>query len=311
MKGQCCSCASVKRGIPFHERIRRLTQAPLHRLALATLFLLSGCGRQSPPPQPPTGTTVRIVSLAPSLTEIICAIGAEDCLVGRSSACQAPAGIVKRVPVAGDFGAPVLETLAKLAPHVVVTVDSEDGSTGAAVRQMGIQYERVNCRTLDDIPRAIRRIGQLLNREKPAQELAGKIETELAALRREPKPAKPARVFLEVWGDPLMTAGKTAFLSELIELAGGQNVMGDVNRDFFPVAPETVLGRNPDVIILLEARDVAAAQKTISQRAGWSEMNAVRNGRVCAGLDRGTLEVPGPRVLESVRILRGCLNHEH
>ena len=272
--------------------------------------ILAGCGQQPPPAQPLPGDPVRIVSLAPSLTEIICAIGAEDCLVGRSSACQYPAGIVQRVPVAGDFGAPVLETLAKLAPNILVTVDVEDGNTGAAVRSMGIQYERIDCRTLDDIPRAIRRIGQLLHRDKPAQKLAGKIESELAALRREPKSAKPARVFVEVWGDPLMTAGKKAFLSELIELAGGQNVMGDVKRDFFPVAPETVLARNPDVIILLEATDVAAAQKTISQRAGWAEINAVRNGRVCAGLDRGTLEVPGPRVLESVRILRGCLNNE-
>jgi iron complex transport system substrate-binding protein len=163
---------------------------------------------------------------------------------------------------------------------------------------------------LDDVPRAIRRIGHLLRHEKPAAELAWKIEMELATLRREPRPAKPARVFVEVWGDPLMTAGKKAFLSELIELAGGQNVMGDVERDFFSVSPETVLARDPDVVILLEASDVTAALKTISARAGWSQMSAVRNGRVCAGLDRGTLEVPGPRVLESVKILRDCIGHQ-
>jgi iron complex transport system substrate-binding protein len=268
---------------------------------------MTGCGRQTTPPRPTD--KVRIVSLAPSLTEIICAIGAEDCLVGRSSACQAPAGITQRVPVAGDFGAPVLEMLVKLSPDVVVAVDSEDGNTARAVRQLGMNFERIDCRTLDDISRAIRRLGHLLNREKPADELAWKIETELAALRREPKPAKPVRVFVEVWGDPLMTAGKKAFLSELIALAGGENVMNGVERDFFPVAPETVLSQDPDVLILLEANDVAAAQKLISQRAGWSKISAVRNGRVCAGLNRNMLEVPGPRVLESVKILRGCLQN--
>ena len=109
----------------------------------------------------------------------------------------------------------------KLSPNVVVAVDSEDGNTARAVRQLGMKFERIDCRTLDDIPRAIRQLGHLLNREKPAAELAWKIETELSALRREPKPAKPVRVFVEVWGDPLMTAGKKAFLTELIALAGG------------------------------------------------------------------------------------------
>jgi iron complex transport system substrate-binding protein len=279
------------------------------KLCLLAILLLAGCGRPTPPAQP-TGK-VRVVSLAPSLTEIICAIGAEDCLVGRSSACQYPVEIVKRVPVAGDFGAPSLETLVKLAPTVVMTVDTEDGNTGQAVRQLGMQYEHIACRTLDDIPSAIRRIGQLTKHEQPANELASKIETELAALRRAPKPANPPSVFVEVWGDPLMTAGKKAFLSELIALAGGRNVMDDVERDFFPVAPETVLARDPEVLILLEAKDPAAAQKTITQRAGWAQMSAVRTGRVCAGLDRGTLEVPGPRVLESVKILRECLNRDH
>jgi iron complex transport system substrate-binding protein len=267
------------------------------------LGAFAGCG--PPPVRQNNDNNVRIVSLAPSLTEIICAIGAEDCLVGRSSACQ----MAERVPVAGDFGAPVLETLVWLSPDVVVAVDSEDGNTGGAIRQLGMKFERIDCRTLDDVPRAIRRVGLLLKRETPAEELARKLERELAELRSAPKSGKPVRVFVEVWGDPLMTAGKSAFLSELIEMAGGLNVMSDVERDFFPVSPESVLSRDPEVVIFLEADNAEAVQRLIRSRAGWARLSAVRNGRVCYGLDRGTLEVPGPRVLESVKILRGCLQN--
>jgi iron complex transport system substrate-binding protein len=212
--------------------------------------------------------------------------------------CVYPAAVTN-LPVAGDFGAPSLEALARLRPHYVLTVDSEDRNTGRAIAQLGIRHERVVCRTLDDIPRAIRRLGELTRRAEAAA-VAGKLEAELVALRRQPRPARPVRVFLEIWGDPLMTAGKTAFLTELVELAGGENVMGDVARDFFPVSAETVLARQPEVLILLEAPDQAAAARLVAGRAGWAQLPA----RIVAGLDRNVLEVPGPRVLESVRLLK-------
>jgi len=263
-----------------------------------------GCG---PAPAPtPAGRSAggaRIVSLAPSLTEMICAIGAESNLVGRSRVCTHPP-VVTNLPVAGDFGAPSLEVLATLAPDWVVTVDSEDRNTGRTVERLGIRHREIPCRTLDDIPAALRTLGQLLGREAAAAPLADKLEQDIAALRRAPPPADPPTVFLEIWGAPMMTAGKRAFISELLELAGGVNVMADVDRDFLQVTPETVLARNPEIIVLLEMDTPAQAAAALARRPGWAQLKAVKNGRVVTGLDRNVLEVPGPRVLQGVEMLR-------
>ena len=254
------------------------------------------------PPATPAATSnvVRVVSLAPSLTEIICAIGANDCLVGRSSACHFPTDVVKRVPVAGDFGVPVLEALAKCAPDLVVTVDMEDQNAAQAIEHLGIRHASIPCRLLDDIPRAMRTVGKLLHREAAAEKLASEFADTLAALRKQ-RPATRRRVFVEIWGDPLMTAGKKSFLNDLIELAGGTNIAGDVARDFFEISSETVLARDPEVIVLLEGTAPA-----VSQRTGWQQISAVKTGHVCSGLDRDLLEIPGPRVLQSVELLRRC-----
>ncbi len=274
------------------------------RITFVLLALLAGCGKPVSLPQP--GAPVRIVSLAPSLTEMIYALGAEESLVGRSRVCAFPTSVTN-VPVAGDFGAPMLETLAQLAPHWVVAVDSEDRNTGRSIERLGIQHREIPCRTLDDIPKALRALGEILNRQAAAEKLAGKLETELVELRRAPKPVNPPKVFIEVWGDPLMTAGKHAFISELVELAGGVNVMADIDRDFFQVTPEAVLARNPDIVLLLEMETAAQSNAAIARRPGWAHINAVKNGRVYSGLSKSILEVPGPRVLEGVELLRRCL----
>ena len=251
-----------------------------------------------------TNAVVRVASLAPSLTEIICAIDAADCLVGRSSACHYPAAVVKRVPVAGDFGIPILEALAKCAPDLVVTVDMEDKNSVQAIEHLGIRHESIPCRSLDDIPRAIRTVGRLLHRETAAEKLAVKFSDTLANLRQHP-PAERRRVFVEIWGDPLITAGKKSFLNELIELAGGENIASDVARDFFQISTESVLARDPEVVILLEPGSV-----DISKRSGWEQLAAVKANRICRDLDRDLLEIPGPRVLQAVEALRRCFRFE-
>jgi len=248
-----------------------------------------------------TNDVVRVVSLAPCLTEIICAIGARDCLVGRSSACHFPPEVVQHVPVAGNFGIPSLEALANCTPNLVVTVDLEDQNAVQAIEHLGIRHASIPCRSLDDIPRAMRTVGQLLHREAGAEKLAGEFAQTLADLRKQ-TPATRRRVFIEIWGDPLMTAGKKSFLNELVELAGGTNIAGDVARDYFQISTETVLARDPEVIVLLGGTASAVAKRT-----GWLQITAVKTGHICSGLDGDLLEVPGPRILEAVAVLRQCL----
>lgn len=265
---------------------------------LAGVVLLAGCGPA--PVRPPGGAPVRVVSLAPNVTEIVCAVGAAEVLVGRSSACRYPAAVTN-VPVAGDFGVPALEAIAQLAPTHVLVVDLAEKNSVVALERLGVKPVRLSCRRLEDIARVIREVGVLVGRPEAGERLAGEFEGRLAELRQQAVPARRPRVFVELWADPLMTVGRESFVSELVELAGGWNVTGDVARDYFVVGAEVVLARDPEVVVQLEP-----VPPDVRLRPGWSQVTAVRENRICAGVDRDLVQVPGPRVLEAVAQLRRC-----
>ncbi|NTW11194.1 MAG: ABC transporter substrate-binding protein, partial [Chlorobiaceae bacterium] len=135
-------------------------------LSVVLLLSLWGC---NPGKSPSTEKFARpsetagkrtVVSLAPSLTEMMFAIGAGDQLVGRTSACDWPKEAAK-VPVAGAFGRPSLEVLAALHPDLVIDVDLEEQHAGEKITAMGIRKETIRCRTPDDIPSALRLLGKL------------------------------------------------------------------------------------------------------------------------------------------------------
>ena len=233
-------------------------------LVLVALALTPGASAAS-------NGVVRVVSLAPCLTEIICAIGARDCLVGRSSACHFPPDIVKQVPVAGNFGIPSLEALANCTPDLVVTVDLEDQNAVQAIEHLGIRHASIPCRSLDDIPRAMRTVGKLLHREPAATKLADEFAAKLADLRQQ-TPATRRRVFIEIWGDPLMTAGKKSFLNDLVELAVGTNIAGDVAR-----ARQVRDSLNPVRDALKQSRP---AEKPPAHAKYWQELLGQTGGAV-------------------------------
>jgi iron complex transport system substrate-binding protein len=256
-------------------------------------------------PHPP-----RLVSLSPSLTEIVATVGGPENLAGRSSACRYPPAVVARVPVVGDFGVPSLEAIAAAQPDAVISVDMADQSLAAAIRQLGIPYETIPCLTLDDVAPAIRRVGALVRREGRADALAAAIEQGLAARRANRPTAPPVPVYLEVWSDPLMTVGARSFINEMVQLAGGTNVAGAIDADYPRMSEEAVLAWDPAVILLLHTHDRQTAARQVAARPGWSIIAAVRNGRVTAVPDPDLLQQPGPRLLEGLDALEACLATE-
>jgi len=251
---------------------------------------------------------VRLISLAPSLTELIVAIGAGDALVGRTSACDHPADVVADIPVVGGFGAPSFETVLALEPTAVVDTDLEDESMAARFEAAGIRHVRIRCERVDDIPRGIRTLGKLAGRGDAACELADGLALSLADLRQARTAAtnRPG-VYVEIWHDPFMTAGRNAYLTDLIELAGGRNIADSVEQEYFRVSPEWVLTQNPDVIIcayMASGRDVS---QMVRERPGWENIRAVGNGALFCNENNDILLRPGPRVLEGIEAIRRCI----
>jgi iron complex transport system substrate-binding protein len=234
----------------------------------------------------------------------VCAIGAEDCLVGRTTVCDYPPEVVARVPVVGDFGVPHLEALMKVKPTIILEVDMADSSLRHKLDSLGFVRHRIECKTLTDIPSAIRKIGELLERKDSANQLAERFETRLKELRENVKTQRKPRVFLELCNDPLVTAGRNSFLNELVELAGGSNIASEVSSDYFKIASEWVISKNPDVIICLSMPAGKGAKKFVLGRPGWNVIEAVKKGRVYDDLDVNVVTRPGPRVLDAVEEIR-------
>lgn len=297
-------------------------------LLLFLVFLSTGCTPRQPGPAP---EGERIVSLAPNLTEIICAVGAGGVLVGRTSACDYPPEIVKSVPVIGGFGAPSMDRLLKTRPTLILDVALEDETVANLMTQLGVQRVRVPCAKLDDIPTAILTVGRLAYCEQAAQPLAERIRREVSDRRRALEERKvsgqtPPTVFVEIWGDPLMTVGRNSFVAELVALAGGRNLGDEVtDKDYFPVSSEWVIARNPDIILCLymaeggggKEKQTSNAQRStlngsairnqIAKRTGWAQIKAVREGRVYGGFDNNLILRPGPRVLEGIAAMQACI----
>lgn len=251
---------------------------------------------------------LRVVSLAPNLTEIICAIGAADLLVGRTNTCDYPPEIVRRVPVVGGFGEPSLEQLLAVKANLVFDVDLADNVIGRKIENLGIRRKRITCNTLDSIPAAMLEIGRCLDREAGARQAADRFRTELARLRRE-QPAGETRplVFAEIWPDPVMTAGRNSLVSELVTLAGGRNLGDELAQEYAQVSTEWIVSRDPEVVFCFYDAKDADVQGASRQRTGWNTTRAVRNGRVYSGFDINLMLKPGPRVLQGVPLLRNCL----
>lgn len=275
-------------------------------MLLPLVFVLGGGCRESSPPVPEAYEGgERVVSLAPSLTEMIVAIGAADSLVGRSSACDYPPGLLRHVPVVGGFGEPSLEALLALQPTLIVDVDLADKSLEHRLQKAGLRRERIPCSQLDDVPRALRRLGELLQRETEAEGLALTLERELDGLRLRAENISPSQrplVFVELWPEPLMTLGNLSFISESIRLAGGLNLGDEEDAEYYYISHERVIERNPDVVLLLyEAGDFATDR--IAKRIGWDSLNAVKKDRIHTDLDHDTIMRPGPRLRQGIEQL--------
>lgn len=295
---------------PSLIRTRREVNIPLQlmrNLKTLVVILLIGAGCRQNGRTPAPGP--RVVSLAPSITEMICAVGAASNLVGRTTACDYPPEVVRNIPAIGNFGAPSIEALVALAPTVVLDVDLEDKSMSAKIRAAGLRSEHVRCLRIDDIPPAIIRVAELAGKPAEGVALASGIARAIAEARaaQTNSTARP-RVYVEIWNDPLMTVGADTFVADVVRLAGGDNIGDEVRgKDYFPVASEWVVSRNPDVILCFSMKKQPSASTAISSRTGWSTMSAVKNNRIYSTLDPDRTLRPGPRVMEAVEELRLCL----
>jgi iron complex transport system substrate-binding protein len=203
----------------------------------------------------------------------------------------------------GDYNSPNWERLAALKPDLVLLVGSADSPMLPRLEALGIPAAAFRSETFDDIHRDLALLGDLLERRDRARALSESLRVQAESLQIAvssiPTGSRP-KVFAEISDRPLMTGSDHSFLGQLISLAGGRNVAGDMLQDYAAIDPEMVVDREPDIILVLHPGTTVAE---VRGRIGWSSVPAVKEGRVVAGLDLDLLMRPGPRYPLAARAL--------
>ncbi len=269
----------------------------MRRLLLGVLFAVACRPTADRPSAPPPAH--RIVSLAPSSTELLFALGAGGQVVGRTTWCRYPPAALL-VPDVGDGLNPNIEAIAARRPDLVVLYRSQLNETAATqLARLGISSVTLAQDRLEDIAGAARELGRLTGREATGDSIGAAIE----ALLKTPPPAPIARVAFVVWDNPPMVIGRGSYLDQLATLAGGSNVFHDLGAASATVSIETIVARNPDVILVLSD---STALPSYSTRREWRAIRAVREQRFIM-LPADLFGRPSPTAPAAVAALRRAL----
>jgi iron complex transport system substrate-binding protein len=232
----------------------------------------------------------RLVCLMPSVVDDVYALGAGADVIAVTDYTKYPAE-ARTKPSVGSILSPSMETILSLHPDLVLgSADMSQTETLQQLERLGITVFMVSTHGVDGIYQSITSIGLALNREDSARELVAKLRGREAAVRRQVSGKPVMSILMPVGYNPIVTIGKHAFITELIEIAGGHSVTGDIDQEWPQVSLEAVLARAPEALLLI--RDSRMSIERIREQPGWSSLPAVKNNRVYYVDDR--INLPSP-----------------
>ena len=239
------------------------------------------------------GTPQRIVSLAPSNTEILFVLGLGDKVVGVTDYCDYPPEALNKTKV-GGYATPDVEKIVALNPDLVLVAYDTPMDVIIGMAGLGLTVFGIKTTDLEDLLNDIRRIGEITDKEVEAQALTSDMESRIQAVTSQTEELEQRpRVFYIVWNDPLWTAGSGTFIDELIEKAGGVNVAENMTG-YGTISIEEVIARNPEIIIASELSYDWALNAT-----ELASTNASQSGRIYT-CDDDLVQRPGPRLVEGL-----------
>jgi iron complex transport system substrate-binding protein len=273
-----------------------ISQATWRRAGVALALAAAACGCSPGRFGHTLGPGPRIVSLAPSLTEIAFAIGCGGRLVGDTSFDDYPPAAAA-LPHVADLSHVDLERLAALAPTAVLALHDQEAEGAAVTMRLGITVRYLPNRGLDDLWADIAGVGEACRMQPQARELSARLRRRLAAMARRVRgySGRP-RIFV-LLGLPGFTAGRTSFINDMLQRAGALNVAGSIDLPYPDVSPEWLLRSNPDAIIV--ACDVGFTAGVRAEEP-WRSLRAVRAGRVYEPPSDDILERNGPRIVDGI-----------
>ena len=283
-----------------------ITLTPFSLAALAALVALvtaTACEQSDDAAAPSSAPETRVISLSPALTRIVVALGAERTLVGVDRFSRQLPGL-HGLPELGGLFATDLERTVQLAPTLILAVGNrEQQSYLSALQTRGVAVESFDGHTLEEVLASVERIGRLLGNESQGCSLAQSIRSELdqIAASSEQRTAPRPRIAIVVAVDPLYVVAGGSFVNELIEIAGAENVFGELPEPYARVGLEALAERAPEVLVdTTRAADEAGAARGYWQRYRWI--------RRLAFLPQGILTLPGPDLAQATTQLREAIH---
>ena len=249
----------------------------------------------------------RLVSLAPSNTEMLFAIGAGEKLVGVTEHCSYPPAAIN-IEKIGAYKTLSIEKIAAMKPDLVVAIRGNDLETLESLRKLGIPVFAFEIKSVEEIFGALERLGHLTGHQAQAVVLADSLKRRVKAVNEAvAKTSAKPRVLWGYLSVPVYTAGKGTYIEDLITLAGGENLGSRAQGAWPQIGLETMIGWAPEVILTTDgrARDRLSQElERLLQTDGWKVLPAVKSGRIHY-LEDDLFLRPGPRTIDALeRIAR-------
>jgi iron complex transport system substrate-binding protein len=296
-------------------------------LAVAVAALAAGCGGQttgesSPSPQQTSSAVTivddagaevtldepaaKVVSLAPSQTEMVFAVGGGDKLVGVSDYCDYPAEAAD-IEKIGDFSSPNVEKIVALSPDAVIAAAGVQEEVVSRLAELGVPVVTLEPTTLEGLFIDLENLGSLLGTTESAEALVADLKAQVADVEEKVEDAPTQTVFFEIYGKPLMTAGSGTLIEDLVARAGGDNI-GSTAGDYYPeFSQEVLLEKDPQVYIAVKGSQ--SDPGAIAERPGYEALQAVKNDRVYVIADNLVVR-SGPRAVLGLREIAAFLHPE-
>ena len=263
--------------------------------ATAARLVTDQTGRRVDVPDHPR----RLISIAPSITETLYAMGLGDRLVGDTDYCDYPPQ-AKSLPHVGALLNPSLEKIVALKPDLVLgTDDANRRETADQLERLGIPLYGVTAHTVDGAIQSIADLGHILDWAPPTEKLVASLRARVAAVDKQVQARQfRPKVLFVVWYRPLITAGSTTFISDVIRRAGGTSISDDMKTPWPHMGLEEVLKRSPDVILFPKADAFAPGLEDFQKLPGWRDLAAVQEHHLYF-VDEAIMR-PSPRLIDAL-----------
>ena len=241
----------------------------------------------------------RLICLAPSITDTVYALGRGKDIVGITDYTKYPPE-AKQKPSVGGVINPSLEKLVSLKPDLVLAIgDLNNFDLVRSIEHLGLPVFVIYPHGVEGIYRSIESIGKAIDQEAQASATVARLrEREQMVRKRVAGKTAPTVLFL-VWTDPIITAGHGAFITELIDIAGGKSVSNDLPNEWPRLSFETIIARQPEYLVLVRGSSVSL--ETLQKQAAWQRLEAVKKGKIFYADDR--IDFPSPLAFDALEDL--------